>query len=201
MRRAGARGLCLARADLHAFRALLHVPLIALAILVVLLVIALIPISIIQRFRIGTARRPARGWVASLNLAAVTLSAALVLVGASVTSRWIAPALTYTLAGVGIGAVLGLLGFTITRWEYVNGRLHYTPNRWLVTAITLVVAVRVLYGFWRSWQTWRASVDAMTWVAASGLETSMSAGAVVLGYYLIFWAGVRARIRAAARGR
>lgn len=104
-------------------------PLIALAILIVLAVIALIPISIIQRFRVGTSRRPARGWVAGLNLGAVTFSAALFIAGAYVTSRWIPEALTYTLAGLGVGALLGLLGIALTRWEYLSGRLHYTPNR------------------------------------------------------------------------
>jgi hypothetical protein len=37
----------------------------------------------------------------------------------------------------------------------------------------------------------------MAWVAASGAAASMSAGAVVLGYYLVYWAGVRRRLRRA----
>lgn len=170
-------------------------PLLALAILVILLVLALIPLSIIQRFRVGTSRRQARGWVAMLNLIAVVFSAVLFLVGAFITSRWIPEALTYTLAGFGAGCVLGLLGVALTRWEYAGSRLQYTPNRWLVLTITVVVAARVLYGFWRTWVAWRASVETLAWVAASGVAASMSAGAVVLGYYLIFWTGVRLRIR------
>jgi hypothetical protein len=83
----------------------------------------------------------------------------------------------------------------LTRWENVDRRLYYTPNRWLVIAITLVVSARVGYGFWRSWDAWRSSIDTMTWVAASGLAASMSAGAVVLGYYLIYWSGVYVRVR------
>lgn len=170
-------------------------PLIALAILIVLAFIALIPISIIQRLRLGMTRRQARGWVAVLNLIAVACSVALFLLGAYVTSRWISEALTYTLAGLGVGSVLGLLGTALTRWEDVDGRLYYTPNRWLVITMTLVVTARVLYGFWRSWEAWRASVDTMTWVAGSGLAASMSAGAVVLGYYVIYWTGIHARVR------
>jgi hypothetical protein len=171
------------------------VPLLLLAIFIVLAVIALIPVSIVQRFRMGTMRRPARGWVAALNLAAVALSIGLFALGALITSRWVPEALTYTLAGLGIGCLLGLVGMALTRWEWFRGRLHYTPNRWLVLAITLVVAARVFYGFWRSWEAWQASVESMTWVAASGVAGSMSGGAVVLGYYLVFWAGVGTRIR------
>jgi hypothetical protein len=171
------------------------VPLIALAILVVLAIVILIPISIVQRFRVGISRRQARGWVAALNLIALTLSVVLVALGASVTSQWIPEALTYTLGGLGVGGVLGLLGIALTRWEPVDGRLFYTPNRWLVTAVTLVVTARVLYGFWRTWEAWRASLDTMSWVAASGLAASMSAGAVVLGYYAMYWIGVWVRAR------
>jgi hypothetical protein len=171
------------------------VPLLALAILVILVFVALIPLSIIQRFRVGTSPRQARGWVAMLNLIAAAFSAMLFLIGAFITSRWIPDALTYTLAGFGTGCVLGVLGIVLTRWEYAGRRLQYTPNRWLVLAITIVVAVRVLYGFWRTWEAWRASLESMAWVAASGVAASMSAGAVALGYYLIFWTGVRRRIR------
>jgi hypothetical protein len=171
------------------------VPLIALAILIVLAFIAVIPLSIIQRFRMGTTRRPARRWVATLNLTAVAFSAALFLAGALITSRWIPDALTYTVYGLAGGCVLGLLGTALTRWEHGGRRMEYTPNRWLVLTMTLLVTARVLYGFWRGWEAWRESLETAAWVAASGVAGSMSAGAVVLGYYLIFWAGVRRRIR------
>jgi hypothetical protein len=175
------------------------VPLIALAILIVLAFIAVIPVSIIQRFRMGTARRTARRWVATLNLTAVVLSVVLFLAGTLITSRWIPEALPNTLYGLAAGCVLGLLGTALTRWEYVGEGLKYTPNRWLVLAITLLVTARVLYGFWRGWEAWRASLESAAWVTASGIAGSMAAGAVVLGYYLIFWTGVRRRIRRHAR--
>lgn len=170
-------------------------PLIALAIVIVLAFIAVIPLSLIQRFRMGTARRQARRWVATLNLVAIAISVALFLVGALITSRWIPEALTYTLYGLAAGCVLGLLGTALTRWEYTGGKVQYTPNRLLVLTVTLLVTARVLYGFWRTWEAWRASVESVAWVAASGVAGSMSAGAVVLGYYLIFWAAVRRRVR------
>ena len=169
-------------------------PLIALAILLVLAVIVLIPFSLVQRFRVGTARRRARGWVATLNVIAFTFSVLLFLAGAAITSVWIPAALAYTFAGLGVGFVLGLIGVALTRWDSRDGWMSYTPNRVLVLGITTLVAARVLYGFWRGWETWRASVTSMTWIAASELSASMSAGAVVLCYYLVFWAGVRWRI-------
>jgi hypothetical protein len=174
------------------------VPLIALALLVILVLlagVALIPLSIVQRFRMGTMRRAARGWVATLNLFGVLVSVGIFTLASLVASRWAANAFTYTLAGLAAGCTLGVLGLVLTRWEGSAGRLYYTPNRWLVLAVTLIVAARVFYGFWRSWDAWQTSVSQMTWVAASGIPESMSAGAVVLGYYLVYWAGVRWRIR------
>ena len=170
-------------------------PLLLAALLVPLLVIVLIPVALVQRIRRGTMRRQARGWVITANTIAVTLSTAMFLVGALITSRWAPEVLPYSLGGLGAGAVLGLLGFVLTRWETVRGVVHYTPNRWLVLTVTLVVAARILYGVWRTWAAWRAGIEQMTAVAASGIAMSMAAGAVVLGYYLIYWIAVRRRVR------
>jgi hypothetical protein len=171
------------------------VPLLILGIFIVLAFIALIPFSLIQRFRYGTMRRRAIGWMIALNAAGTFLSALLFLAGAAVTTRWIPDTLTYTVAGLAAGCATGAIGLALTRWEISAGRLYFTPNRWLVLGITLVVTMRVFYGFYRSYQAWQATLDRMAWVAASGVATSMSAGAIVLGYYLVYWFGVRRRLR------
>jgi hypothetical protein len=171
------------------------VPLLILGIFIVLAVIALIPFSLIQRFRRGTMRRRALGWAIGLNFAGTLISVLLFVLGAAITTRWIPGTLTYTAAGLTGGCVLGFAGLALTRWEIAGARLYFTPNRWLVLGITLVVTMRVFYGFYRSYQAWQATLDRMAWVAASGVATSMSAGAVVLGYYLVYWFGVRRRLR------
>ena len=165
-------------------------PVLIVVILLVLFVIALIPISIVQRFRVAAAERPARRWLATLNLVAVALSTLLFVAGALITSRWVAEVLDYTLAGLAIGCGLGAVGVALTRWTFVDGRLRYAPNRLLVLGVTTVVAARVLYGFWRTWETWHAGIDSV----APGVAASMSAGSVVLGYYLVFWTGIRWRL-------
>jgi hypothetical protein len=170
-------------------------PLILLGIFIVLAVIALIPFSLIQRFRMGTMRRRAVRWVIALNAAGTLISVLLFVAGAAITTNWVAGTLTYTAAGLAAGAAAGAIGLALTRWEIAGGRLYYTPNRWLVLAITLVVTARLFYGFYRSYEAWQAAIDRMAWVAASGVATSMSAGAIVLGYYLVYWFGVRLRLR------
>jgi hypothetical protein len=172
-----------------------RVPLLIIPVLVVLAFIAMIPIALVQRYRVGTARQRARGWLAAINVAGLVLSALMFVVTAALTTIWVPGALTYTMAGLATGCVLGIAGLWLTRWEPFPGSLYYTPNRWLVLAITLVVTGRLLFGFWRAWHTWSAGVEDAAWVAAAGVAKSMAAGAVVLGYYLVYWIGVRSRLK------
>jgi hypothetical protein len=177
------------------------VPLLIIPVLVVLAFVALIPIALVQRYRMGTARQRAKGWLAAINIVGFALSASMFLVTAAFTSIWVHGALTYTAGGLATGCVLGMVGLWLTRWEPAPGSLFYTPNRWLVLGITLAVTGRVLFGFWRAWHTWSADLDDGSWFAAAGVAESMAAGAVVLGYYLAYWIGVRRRIRRHATGQ
>ena len=174
-------------------------PVLLLLLAAAVLVIALIPVSIVQRYRMGTSRRLARGWVASLNVAGLAVSVLLLLVSAAVTSAWVPDAFRYAAAGIALGCVLGLLGLVLSRWEATPRSLHYTPNRWLVLALTLIVTARIFYGFWRAWHTWQTSTDPSSWLVASGAAGSIAAGATVLGYYLTYWIGVRRRFTAHRR--
>jgi hypothetical protein len=174
------------------------VPLLILPVLILLAlfaVVALIPLSLVQRYRIGTARQRARGWLTTINLAGLALSAILFLASASLTTIWVPGTLTYTVTGLAAGAALGIVGLWLTRWEPSTDGLHYTPNRLLVLSMMLLVAARLLYGVWRGWHSWRAGMQGESWFVAAGVPGAMAAGAVVLGYYLAYWIGVRRRYR------
>ena len=157
---------------------------------VLLIGILLIPVTLVQRYRVGTSRQRARGWLATTNVVGLAVSTVLFLLGAAITSFWVRHAFSYTLLGWAIGALLGLLGLWLTRWEGDGHPLHFTPNRWLVLGILLAVAGRIGYGFWRAWEAWQSGLAGGSWVVARGAAESLAAGAVVLGYYLIFWTGV-----------
>jgi hypothetical protein len=172
------------------------VPLVLLALALLIAPIALMPLALVFRYRAGTARRQARGWVVTLNLVALAISTALFLLGAVLTGIWVPNALLYSVLGLLGGIALGIVGLWVSRWERAPQALHYTPNRWLVLAVTLLVTARLLYGFWRAWDTWRTTPGDTSLLAAFGIAGSMAAGAVVLGYYLSYWAGVRRRLKA-----
>jgi hypothetical protein len=172
------------------------VPLLLLALLLALpIALALMmPFILLQRYRAGTTRRLARPWLATLNAVAMTFSAVFFLFTAAITSAWIPNALTFAAIGLAIGSVLGIIGVWVSRWEATPRSLHYTPNRWLVLAITLAVTVRVAYGFWRGWATLRVQPDA-SFVGAFGVAESLGVAAIVIGYYLAYGLGLRRRIR------
>ena len=83
----------------------------------------------------------------------------------------------------------------LSRWEATSSSLYYTPNTWLVLALTLLVASRVVYGFWRASHAWYTTPAGTSWLAASGAAGSLAVGALVIGYYLAFWFGIRRRAR------
>lgn len=168
-------------------------PLLIVPVLLVLAIIVLIPVSLVQRYRVGTSRQKARGWLIGLNLVGLAISTVIFLTSAAFTNIWVPEAFMYTLGGLSLGALLGIIGLWITRWEPMLDGLYYTPNRWLVLALTLTVTARILYGFWRSWASWQSGMDQGTWFVAAGVAGAMAAGAVVLGYYLVYWLGVRRR--------
>jgi hypothetical protein len=175
------------------------VPVLLLLAAVFVLAVALVPVSLVLRFRTGTARRRARGWIATINVAGFALSIAIFLVTAAVTSTWAPGTFTYALGGLGAGVLLGLLGYALTRWEPTTQGLYYTPNALLVLTLTLVVTGRILYGLWRGWQAWGAVTGDQTWIAEAGVAGSMGVGAVLLGYYFTYWIAIRWRLGRAPR--
>jgi hypothetical protein len=173
------------------------VPVILAALLVILLAIlasvVLIPITLVMRYRAGTARRRVRGWLATINAAGLAVSTAFFLTAAALTNIWVPDAFVYASAGLVGGAIIGVVGLGLTRWEAMPGAVFYTPNRWLVLAITLAVTGRLAYGFWRGWNAWQSLAGDTSWAAAAGVAGSLAAGAVILGYYFVYWLGVRRR--------
>ena len=169
-------------------------PLLLLIVILPLVMIALMPLLLIQRYRIGSARRVARPWVATLNLVLIALSAVGLLAGAAVTTFWVPHALTGAAAGLAVGIGLGQAGLLLTRWDFGGTTVHYTPNRWLVLLVTFIVSARVIYGFWRTWTVAKAGADGMSVVTSFGIPESLAAGGTVIGYYLRYWLGVRRRV-------
>jgi hypothetical protein len=170
------------------------IPIVAALLFLIALVFSM-PLLLVLRYRAGTMRRRGRKWAATINLLSFLLSAALFLWVAAMTTLWVPNTFISSLAGLASGCVLGLLGLAVTRWEPSPQALYFTPNRWLVLLITLAVTARLLYGLWRIWHAWRTAGANDSWLEAAGIAGSMAVGAIVIGYYLTYSAGVRWRLR------
>ncbi len=158
--------------------------------LLLLLLPLAVPLLLVQRYRLGKARRRGRRWASKLSLFLLTLSGFFFLVVAAISNFWAPRALLFSVAGLVAGGLLALVGLRLTRWEKSRHALHYTPNRWLVLFLTLAVTARLIYALWRAWRTWATHGATASWVAHAGVPGSLAVGAMVLGYYLIYTAGV-----------
>jgi hypothetical protein len=170
------------------------IPLIVALFAVCALVLAT-PLLLLLRYRAGTARRVARGWVVTVNLLSMFLSAGLFIWIAAMTNFWVPRAFGYSVIGMLTGFLLGLLGLAATRWEKTAMGIYYTPNRWLVLFVTLAVATRMVYGLWRIWHAWRTTGHDTSWLAVAGIPGSMAVGALVIGYYLAYSVGLSWRLK------
>ena len=171
---------------------LLLLPLLIVALVVLWLL--LLPLALWQRYRTGRARRRAVPWVAGLNAWSLLVSALVFVFSAWLAGYWINAALPHAAAGLAAGLGLGFVGLALTRFEATQRGLYYTPNRWLVLALTLVVAARIAYGLFRMEQAWAADAHA-AWLTQQG--SVLAVGGLLLGHYLGYAWGLRRRIRQA----
>lgn len=166
--------------------------LLPLLMLVLLLAWALLlPVALWQRYRRGTARRRAVPWMVRVNGLLLLASSAALLASAAVAGLWIDAAFRHAALGLLAGVLVGLLGLALTRFEPGPRGLLYTPNRWLVLVLTVVVAVRLGWSLVRGWALLQA--DAAGWLEQQG--SLLAIGGLVLGHYLAYNAGLARRLR------
>jgi hypothetical protein len=166
-----------------------------LLLFVLLAFAGVILLSLALRYRAGTARRQARRWVTSLNVWATSFSAVFFLSFTLLLSFWVPSAFRFALIGMGCGGILGLLGLVITRWERQPEGLYYTPSRWLAVVITLAIAARFGYGWWRATHSGSSAAGDQHWIlSASATQLSLAVAAGLVAYYLIYSIGVRLQL-------
>ena len=176
--------------------------LVALLFFVLLAVGGVVLLSMALRYRAGTARRQGRRWIASLNVWMTSLSAVFFLSFAFLISFWLGTAFRSALVGVCFGAILSLLGLALTRWESQREGLFYTPSRWLALLVTLAIAARFVYGWWRATHSGGSAPGGKHWLmTASGTELSLAVAAGLIAYYLVYSIGVRLQIARHERRR
>ncbi len=170
--------------------------LIPLLLVFAVLFLLLLPLSLWQRYRVGRARRRTLGWLVALNAWLLLASVPCFLLAAWLGSFWSEHALHDAGLGLVAGIGLGIIGLWLARFEPGDRDLYYTPNRWLVLALTALVCLRIALGLWWAWQraagTTAATGGWQLFVQAGGL---WSVGGLLLGYATAFAWGLWARHR------
>ncbi len=172
-----------------------------LALLVFMaLMLLLLPLSLWQRFRSGSARRPARAWLVTLNLWLTLASTVLFVVFALVASLWWPGAWWQSGLGLLAGMALGMLGYALTRFETTPVALYYKPNTWLVLALTALVLARLVAGLAQGWQV---SVNGQPWPLEGWLSHAslLAVAALLLGYAGMYAALLQRRLQRHLRYR
>ena len=170
---------------------LLILPLVVLVLLVLWLVT--LPLLLWQRYRVGKARRRAWPWLVRFNSMLLLVSAGVFLLLMGLTNLWWPGALAYASAGVGIGLVAGVAGLWLSRFEYTPQGLFYTPNAWLILALTLLVTARILMGFVEMWRYWQGTT-ALSLIPVLDHASLFAVAGLLVGYYLAYNWGLRRRL-------
>lgn len=160
--------------------------------------VVLLPLTITQRYRHGRARRRVQPWAVRINAWLLVVSTLVFLAVAATIGYWVDNALRDAAIGLALGAGVGVLGLRLDRFESTPEGLFRTPNRWLLVALSLLLAARVVMGLWLAWSDGPAT-GMWGWVTRGGL---LGVGGVLLGYALATaWGLHLARTRAGNPGR
>lgn len=168
---------------------LLLLPLILLGVLA--LWALLLPVALVQRYRHGRQRRRAQPLAVRINAWLLLVSLALFLLGAWIAGHWVAGAGLHAAGGTAAGVLLGVVGLALTRFESTPRGLYYTPPAWLVLALTLLVAARLVWGLVVAWQRWHMDMPVAGW---NGHASLFAAGGLLLGYALAQAWGLKRRL-------
>jgi hypothetical protein len=96
------------------------------------------------------------------------------------------------LVGLAVGATIGGVGVTLTRFESIEGELHFTPDRYLGFAVLSLFGARLLY---RAWKVIVAPASLSTLETLRSSPTMAGVLFLLLGYYLAHTAAVLVRGR------
>jgi hypothetical protein len=160
-----------------------------------ILIAALVIWGIVRRLRRTFGRQPvqpARIWlrIGILMLAGGLIAATSVMRGAQM--------LEALAAGLACGAALAYVGLRHTRFEVTPEGRFYTPHTYIGLAVTLLFLGRLAYRFLYLSNGPNGMFGADPNAAAAYQRSPLTVGifAVLVGYYVLFYAGVLLRTRA-----
>jgi hypothetical protein len=160
-----------------------------------ILIGALVVWGVVRRVRRTFGRQPvhpARIW---LRIGVLTLAGGLVVATSAARGVETLEALS---VGLACGVALAYVGLRHTRFEVTPEGRFYTPHTYIGLVVTLLFVGRLLYRFVYLSNGANALQGGDPSLAAAYQRSPLTLGifAVLIGYYLVFYAGVLLRTRA-----
>jgi hypothetical protein len=160
-----------------------------------ILVGAFVVWAVVRRLRRTFGRQrvqPARLW---LRIGILTVVGGLV---AATSGMRGAEMLEALIGGLACGAALGYLGLRYTRFEVTPEGRFYTPHTYIGLAVTLLFLGRLAYRFLYLSNAANGMFAPDPGAAAAYQRSPLTVAifAVLIGYYLLFYAGILQRTRA-----
>jgi len=160
-----------------------------------ILIAALVVWAIVRRLRRTFGRQavqPVRIW---LRIGVLTLAGGLIAATSATRGTEMLEAL---IGGLACGAALAYVGLRHTRFEVTPEGRFYTPHTYIGVTVTLLLVGRLAYRFFYLANGANGMFGSGPNAAAAYQRSPLTVGifAVLVGYYVLFYAGVLLRTRA-----
>lgn len=162
-----------------------------------ILIAALVAWGIVRRLRRTFGRQPVQPGRIWLRIGILALAGGLV--AATSVTRGV-EMLGALIAGLACGAALAYAGLRHTRFEVTPEGRFYTPHTYIGLAVSLLFLGRLAYRFLYLQSGANGTLGPDPNAAAAYQRSPLTVGifAVLVGYYVLFYAGVLRRTRASA---
>jgi hypothetical protein len=154
-----------------------------------ILIGALVVWAIVRRVRRTFGRQRVQSARMGSRIGILTLAAVAVFVTSAMRSAALLEALA---GGLVCGAALGYLGLRHTRFEVTNEGRFYTPHTYIGLAVMLLFLGRLAYRFLY------LATDPGAAAAYQRSPLTLGTFGLLVGYYLLYYAGILLRTRASA---
>ena len=160
-----------------------------------ILVAGLVVWGVVRRLRRTFGPQRVQPWRMWVRIGVLTLAGGLV--GATSVTRG-AEMLEALIAGFACGAALGYLGLRHTRFEVTPQGRFYTPHTYIGLTVTLLFLGRLVYRFLylANGAAGMSGADPNAAVAYQRSPLTIGIFAVLVGYYLLYYAGILLRSHA-----
>jgi hypothetical protein len=101
--------------------------------------------------------------------------------------------------GLALGAIVGVIGLRLTRFEHTPDGDYYTANPYMGAAVSAILVARLVYRFVVVMPTVQTAAAGNPYAGIQQSPLTLAILMVTLGYYVTYFAGILLKVRASKR--